>query len=137
MIRSVFAVITGFVVWLVVATLGDFLIRAMLTGYAAAEPSMAFTLTMLLARLTLGLVSSVVAGFACSAMARGKVGASYVFAIALVLCFLPMHYNVWSKFPPWYHLTFLVTLAPLVLLGAIAQRRRAASAPRGASAASR
>jgi hypothetical protein len=134
MIRSVLAVITGFVVWLVVATLGNFLIRAMLPGYAAAEPGMAFTLAMLLARLTLGLVSSVVAGFASSAMARGQVAASYAFAIALVLCFLPIHYNLWSKFPLWYHLTFLVTLAPLVLLGAIAQRRRA---PRGASAASR
>ena len=137
MIRPVFAVITGFVVWLVVATLGNFLIRAMLPGYAAAEPGMAFTLTMLLARLTLGLVSSVVAGFACSAMARGKIAAGYTFAVALVLCFLPIHYNLWSKFPLWYHLTFLVTLAPLVLLGSFAQRRQAALAPRGASALSR
>jgi hypothetical protein len=123
MIRSIPAVLTGFVTWFVVAQLGDFLIRALLPGYLAAEPSMSFTLAMMFARLTLAVVSSMVAGFACSAVARGRVAAVYSLAAVLVLCFLPVHYNLWQKFPLWYHLFFLVTLAPLVLLGAAIHRR--------------
>ena len=49
MIRSVLAVISGFMAWFVVATLGNFLIRALLPGYVAVEPSMSFTLAMLIA----------------------------------------------------------------------------------------
>ena len=31
--------------------------------------------------------------------------------------FLPVHIAIWNKFPVWYHLTFLVTLVPLVVVG--------------------
>jgi hypothetical protein len=123
MIRSILAVLGGFVTWFVVATLGNFLIRALVPGYVAAEPSMTFTLAMMIARLGLGVVSSLVAGFVCSVVARGNVAAVYGCAALLVLCFLPVHYNLWPKFPLWYHVFFLVTLAPLVLLGSVVQRR--------------
>ena len=129
MIRSVLAVISGLVTWIVVATLGNFLIRALLPGYVAAEPGMTFTLAMLVARLAVGVVSSLAAGFATAAVARGNVLAVYVCAAVLVLCFLPVHYGLWSKFPLWYHAFFLVTLAPWVLAGAAVQRRRGPSAP--------
>ena len=129
MVRSVLAVITGFVTWMVVATLGNFLIRALLPGYVAAEPSMSFTLVMMLARLALGVVSSILAGFATAAVARDKMRAVYICAALLVLCFLPIHYQLWSKFPLWYHTFFLITLAPLMLLSALVQRGRGPSAP--------
>lgn len=129
MIRSILAVLTGVVTWFVVATLGNFLIRALLPGYVTAEPTMSFTLAMMVARLGLGVVSSLAAGFVCSAVARGNIAATYSCAALLVLLFLPVHYNLWHKFPLWYHFLFLVSLAPLVLLGAAVQRRgRAAPA---------
>ena len=31
--------------------------------------------------------------------------------------FVPIHIHVWDKFPVWYHLFFLITLAPLVAFG--------------------
>ena len=69
------------------------------------------------------LLFSLVAGFACSAVARGNVSVVYICAALLVLLFLPVHYNLWHKFPLWYHGFFLITLAPLFRLGAAAQRR--------------
>ena len=54
MIRTIVAVLSGLVTWFVVATLINFLIRAMVAGYAAAEPTMAFTLQMMIARLSAG-----------------------------------------------------------------------------------
>ena len=128
MIRTVLVVVVGFVVWFIVATLGNFLIRVLLPGYAAVELSMAFTLAMLIARLLLGFVSSFVAGLASSAVAQGKPAAVHVFAAVLLLFFLVIHFNLWSKFPLWYHVAFLGSVAPLALLGAAAQRRMHPSA---------
>ena len=116
--RIVLSVVVGFVAWFVVATLGNFVLRAALPGYTAAGPAMSFTLPMLIARLGLSVVSSVVAGFACAMMLRGHVRAAKFFAIALVVFFLPVHYSLWEGFPLWYHVVFLLSLAPLVLLGA-------------------
>jgi len=130
MMRSISAALAGFVTWFMVATLCDFLVRTLLPGYTAAEPTMAFTLAMMVARLGLAVVSSLVAGYVCSAVARGHPSAVYGCAALLLLFFLPMHYHLWHKFPVWYHAFFLITLAPLVLLGAAAQRRgRMAPAP--------
>jgi hypothetical protein len=33
--------------------------------------------------------------------------------------FLPVHIAIWSKFPVWYHLTFLLTIIPAVLVGSL------------------
>ena len=127
--RIVLGVLVGLVVWFVVATVGNFAIRGLVAGYAAAEPAMQFTLPMLLARLGLGAVSSVAAGFACRALLRSVPIAVKFFAGLLVFFFVPVHYSLWAQFPLWYHVAFLVSLAPLALLGA-------RSAQSGASAAS-
>jgi uncharacterized protein (DUF983 family) len=38
--------------------------------------------------------------------------------------FVPLHIAIWSKFPVWYHLIFLLTIIPAVLLGALLPARR-------------
>jgi hypothetical protein len=116
-LRIVLGVLLGFVVWFGVATVGNLLIRESLAGYAEAEPAMTFTLPMLLARLALGGVSSVIAGFVCAAALRFPAAVKF-FAALLVLFFIPVHYSLWAKFPFWYHAVFLVSIAPLILVGA-------------------
>ena len=118
MLRIVLVVLVGLVVWSVVATVGNFAIRALISGYAEAEPTMRFTLPMLLARLGLGAVSSLAAGFACAAPSRSVPIAVKFFAGLLVIFFIPVHYSLWTQFPLWYHVVFLGSLAPLALLGA-------------------
>jgi hypothetical protein len=124
--RIALVVLAGLVVWFVVATVGNFAVRALVAGYAEAEPAMRFTLPMLLARLGVGAASSLVAGVACGALARPVPVAAAVFAGLLVLFFVPVHYSLWAQFPLWYHAVFLVSLAPLALLGARLARRGAA-----------
>jgi hypothetical protein len=121
-IKIVLAVLVGFVVWFVVATVANLLTRASVAGYAEAETAAQFTLPMLLARLAVGGLSSVAAGFACALCARAIPTASKVLAVALVLFFVPVHYALWVQFPLWYHAVFLVSLAPLVLVGAVVGR---------------
>lgn len=123
MIRSIAAVIIAILTWFVVATIGNWLLRAILLGYTAVEKSMDFSLLMLLCRLGLGLVSSFCSGAACAAIATQRSRAATVAAVVLLLLFLPVHYMLLNKFPIWYHLFFLVTLPTFVLLGAMTYRK--------------
>ena len=116
--RIVLSLIVGLVVWFVVATVGNFVIRSWVPGYVEAEPAMRFTLPMLLARLGLSAVSSVAAGLACGALLRPVPVAVGLFAALLVVFFIPVHYSLWAQFPLWYHVVFLASLAPFALLGA-------------------
>jgi hypothetical protein len=67
MTRSILAVVAGLVAWMVVATLLNFGLRAGLAGYTQAEPILAFTLGMKVARLILGALASLAAGAAAGA----------------------------------------------------------------------
>ena len=118
MLRSICAAVISVITWFLVATVGNLLIRVLLPGYAAVEVSMNFTLPMKIARLVLGLISSLFAGVLCAAIAHSGSHASKVVAGIMVVMFIPVHYMLWDKFPVWYHLFFLLSLAPAVLLGA-------------------
>jgi hypothetical protein len=116
-------VAAGIVAWFVVATVGDWLLRLAIAGYAEVEASMHFTLPMQVGRLCVGAASSIAAGATCAWLVPRTRRAVTALAIVLVLLFLPVHYRLWSQFPAWYHATFLILLAPLVFLGARLSRR--------------
>ena len=123
MIRATIAVVVGIVVWFVVATLGNGLVRAFVPGYTDVEAAMLFTLPMLVARLAVGVASSISAGAVCARISVPR--APRVLAGAMVLLFLPVHVGLWDRFPLWYHAVFLLSLAPVVLAGAALARREA------------
>jgi hypothetical protein len=122
-------VIISVFTWFLVATIGNRLVRALFPGYAEVEGTMAFTLSMQLTRLALGLLSSLCAGAVCAAIAKPGSHAPKVVAGIIVAMFVPVHYMLWDKFPIWYHLFFLLTLAPAVLLGTALFPRRAMPQP--------
>jgi hypothetical protein len=134
MIRSLGAMVLGLVGWFGVATLGNSVLRAFLPGYTQVEAAMAFTLPMQISRLALGLVSSLCAGALCAAIARPMSIPPRVVAAILVALFLPVHYSLWDKFPVWYHLFFLISIAPAVLAGAALVRLMASKESRGSQA---
>src|SRR5215831_11430618 len=116
--RSVFALVAGLVLWVLVATLLNRGLRAGLPGYALAEPLLTFTLGMKVARLILGALASLAAGAVVGLIAPSKMAPRWVFGVLMLGFFIPVHVQIWAKFPVWYHLVFLGTLLPLVLLGA-------------------
>ena len=122
MLKSTLAIIVAVVTWFVVATIGNWILRAGLPGYSAVEVSMNFTLAIMICRLILGLVSSLSAGFVCAAIAGRSSIAPKIASGIMVLLFLPVHYMFWAKFPIWYHLFFLLSLAPTMLIGATLKR---------------
>ena len=53
-----------------------------------------------------------------AAIARSSPCLPWVVGAILLVAFVPEHILIWVRFPVWYHLVFLITLGPLVALGA-------------------
>jgi len=125
--RSIFALIAGLALWVLVASLLNRGLRAGLPGYALAEPTLNFTLGMKVARLILGALASLAAGAAAGLIAPSRTGLPWLLGAIILAAFIPVHIQLWTKFPVWYHLVFLGTLAPLVALGAALTRSRSSN----------
>ncbi len=123
--RSVAAVIGGLVAWIVLATIGNFVLRALLPGYADVEQAMTFTAGMQAGRLLVGAAASFGAGWAAARIARGAGRVAWALTIVLVVLFVPVHYGLWDRFPLWYHLAFFASLVVATPAGAAVVPSRA------------
>jgi hypothetical protein len=117
MARNILGVIAGLAVWIGVAAVAGLIMRSAWPEYASVADAMTFTLPMMFARLSIGGLATLGAGWAAAVIARRSVPASAAAGLLLVVAFVPQHIMLWNKFPVWYHLTFLVSLVPLAYLG--------------------
>lgn len=101
----------------VIGAIGFVSLRVLWHDYASVEATMTFTFSMQIARLLVGLLCSLGAGIIVSLILPQRSIVPWALGIVLVIQFLPVHYNLWAKFPIWYHAFFLLTLAPVVVLG--------------------
>jgi hypothetical protein len=115
MLRLVGGVVLGLVIWMAGVTVLNFGLRAGLPGYAAVEKAMAFTLVMMIARLSISALASLASGYGAAWL--GGQRAAMIAGVVLLIIFLPIHYYLFDKFPLWYHLTFLVSLPVLSVAG--------------------
>jgi hypothetical protein len=116
--RTVLGMIGGFAAWVVIVTVLNIGLRHVLPDYVTAEPALALTLTMMIARLSIAVVTSLAAGAIVRAIAPASRLAPWIVGLVMLAPFLPVHIQIGSRLPLWYHLFFLITLAPLVALGA-------------------
>jgi hypothetical protein len=115
--RSILAFVAGLVLWIVALSVLNRILRVLIAGYAAAEPTMSFTLGMLVARLSIGVLTSLAAGAVAGWIAPASPRMPLLLGTVLLLAFIPVHLKLWSLFPFWYHVVFLATLIPLIVLG--------------------
>jgi hypothetical protein len=127
--RIILGIVAGIVAWVLAASLLNRGVRLAQPGYASAELNMTFTLSMMAARLILGALASLIAGTVAGWIDRPGGPAAWIVGAMLLAAFIPTHVGVWDLFPVWYHLTFLVTLVPLILLGSLFARGRAPGRP--------
>ena len=117
--RSILACLAGLLTWIVVVTAINRVLRLSLPDYTAAEHTLQFTLLMKWARLSMAIVTSVVAGAVTRWISSSGRWVPAIVGTVVLAMFLPVHIALWSKFPVWYHLTFLLTIIPAVLTGAL------------------
>ena len=117
--RSILACLAGLLTWVIVVTVINLVLRLSLPNYTVAEQTLQFTLGMKWARLLMAMVTSVVAGAVTGGISRSSRWAPLIVGSVVLVMFVPVHIAIWSKFPAWYHLTFLLTIIPAVLVGAL------------------
>jgi hypothetical protein len=123
MLRPIGGVVAGIVAWIVIVTVLNLGLRYGLPGYAAVEKAMNFTFAMMIARLSISAVSSLASGYVAGWISKGG-WAPWISGMFLLAMFLPEHYSIWSRFPIWYHLTFLISLPLLSVVGGTLWRRQ-------------
>lgn len=116
MLRLIGGMVAGVIVWIVVVTILNLILRHGWMNYALVEKAMTFTLPMMIARLSESALSSLASGATAAWIGRDSRSALGA-GIVLLLLFLPVHYQLWHHFPFWYHLSFLVSLPLLGWLG--------------------
>ena len=116
MLRQIGGAIIGVIAWGVVVTVLNLGLRHGWPAYAAVEKVMLFTVPMMAMRLSISGISSLISGYVSAAIGRSS-QAALIAGVLLLLIFLPIHYSIWSKFPLWYHLTFLTSLPVLSIIG--------------------
>lgn len=116
--RTIGAIVAGIVAWAVVVTILNFGLRLWLPGYVQVEHTLVFTLPMKIARLSIAAITSLAAGAVTRAVAPASRRAPWILGVVVLVCFLPSHVYLWNRFPIWYHLTFLLTIVPLIVIGA-------------------
>ncbi len=117
--RSILACLAGLLTWLIVVSLINRLLRLSLPDYTAAEHTLQFTLGMKWARLMMAIVTSLAAGAVTGWISPSSRWPPWVVGTVVLALFLPVHVAIWSKFPAWYHLTFLLPIVPAVVTGAL------------------
>jgi hypothetical protein len=122
--RSILACLAGLLTWAVVVTVINRVLRLSLPNYTAAEQTLQFTLAMKWARLLMTIVTSLVAGAVTRWISPSSRWAQLIVGSVVLAMFAPWHIANWSKLPAWYHLTFLLTIIPAVLVGALLLPRR-------------
>ena len=124
MLRGTAAAVGGVIAWVLIATIGNLALRISWPDYASVEKAMSFTPAMLFARLVLGALSALGAGFVAAWIAKRNRIALGCFMALLLAIFIPVHYVLWDRFPPWYHILFLASLVVITLLGAMRRDAR-------------
>lgn len=132
--RTIGATVVGLAAWAIIITLLNFGLRAAIPGYHAAEATLQFTLAMKIGRLSEAALTSLAAGAVAGWAAPSRKYVPLLVGLIVLAMFLPVHVGLWSKFPVWYHLAFLVPLVPLVVLGGMITRTARANEPRPAIA---
>jgi hypothetical protein len=117
--RTVGSIVAGLISWAIVITLLNFGLRAAIPNYHAAEATLQFSMAMKIGRLTEAAVASIAAGAVVGWIEPTRRWASAIVGLIILGMFVPVHVGLWSRFPVWYHLTFLVPIIPLVVLGSM------------------
>ena len=117
MAKKTLGVVTGIAVWMIIVSVAGVIMRRSWPAYASAADAMTFTLSMLVARLSISTVATLAAGMVTASLVPQSLPARLMPGVLLLAGFIPVHIMLWDKFPVWYHLTFLLSLVPLTYLG--------------------
>jgi hypothetical protein len=97
-----------------IAMVAVLIVRQIWPAYAIAEPTKHYSLAMLIARLTVGALSTVGAAIIATRVARDDGAIAWRLGGLFLAVSLPDHLVlVWPDYPGWYHIVYLSYLVPI------------------------
>jgi hypothetical protein len=129
--RRLVAIIVGAGVGVALAVTATIAVRHLWSAYVIAEPTKAYSLPMLFARLAVGALCMVAAAWASTRVARDAGTAARWLGGVVLAGSLWVHLvRVWADYPAWYHVVYLSYLVPLAAMGGRLASRRASGGVR-------
>ena len=105
------------VTFVAIGTIGFIVMRLTWPTYAAVEKAMTFDTPMMATRLAVAAIGSLIGAYLAGVTVRDARVTPLVGGLVLLAIFVPVHMQMWDKFPLWYHATFLTSLPLLALIG--------------------
>ena len=106
------------VTFVAIGTIGFIIMRLTWPAYAAVEKAMTFDTPMMATRLAVAATGSLIGAYLAGLTTRdARIG-----GLVLLALFIPVHMQLWDKFPLWYHATFLTSLPVLAFIGGMFAR---------------
>lgn len=135
MMRIILGAIAGFVAWSILWVGSDAILAAISPGWygrhhaeleAAVNqktPFMSDSVILIIA-LIRSVIFSLIAGFLAASIARESAKSPLALGILLLLFGIFIQSIFWNYAPLWYHLTFLLLLVPVAMLGGKLKRQK-------------
>lgn len=127
MLRIILAAIAGFIVWTILWVGSDAFFMAISTSYReymdgfqkALETKQPFELSSMILLLTLlkSFVCSIISGFIAALIARENNKSTLLLGVLLLAFGIFIQSVYWNYIPLWYHISFLLLLIPMTILG--------------------
>jgi len=128
MVRIILAIIVGFIVWSILWIGSDMILMSALPDWygkhhkeleAAVTNKTAFMSdsVILLIGLIRSVIFSIICGFLAALIAKENVKSTLGLGVLLLAFGIFIQSVYWNYAPLWYHLSFLILLIPMTVLG--------------------
>lgn len=113
-LRRILGLLAGCATAVAIAAVATLAARSLWPAYAVAEPMKAYSLAMLLSRLTAGAICAASGAAVATLVVRsdGRIG-WWLGAILLAPSLWVHLVREWADFPVWYHFVYLGYLVPV------------------------
>tara|TARA_R110002072_G_scaffold136124_2_gene278142 strand:- start:110710 stop:111087 length:378 start_codon:yes stop_codon:yes gene_type:complete len=116
--HTILGVVAGYVVWTAIWLGGNATLFSAAAEQSAAGEAVT-AIGTLAGVLLLSIVCSLVAGMVAGWLGKQNAAqAVLITGVLLVLTGIGVQASVWSLMPVWYHLSFLLLILPVAMLGA-------------------
>jgi hypothetical protein len=128
MLRIILGVVAGFVVWMVIWGGSDTILKAVspdwwgknlkgMEDMLTTKQPFRTDSTILILTLIRGVICSIIAGFVAALVAKENTKSTLILGIVLLAVGIFVQWIFWEVAPIWYHLSFLILLIPMTILG--------------------
>jgi uncharacterized membrane protein YeaQ/YmgE (transglycosylase-associated protein family) len=112
----IFGILAGLIAYAMIGSFGLFMLHISWADYAVASKDKSYTSTMMIFRLSVGILAAIIAGISATKIANDEGKSAWYVGIILFCVGSYNHFltSVWTDYPVWYHLVFVIPIIPII-----------------------